>query len=147
MDKKHLESGQEITFQCVVYGARPQPSISWSLVDELSSDLNNLNSVNNQDNLIENDLSNSGYYDSNWYAKDYSNDKFNFKNSSNSRNNSRTTERFKQISKVNSDVNSNFNSANSLSSFQAAQRAAIYQVLSESENIHSSQIRIRLNEK
>lgn len=144
-DSKRLEAGQEVTFQCIVYGARPQPTITWSLVDD-ETQFNDLN--NNADNFIENELSSSSsYFDStNWYRDTQSNNAIS-KNSTNFKN--RTNE------KVKFNDNRTFSSVNKLTnqndlaglSFQAAKKAAITQVLSEVENIHSSQIRFRLNEK
>lgn len=150
-DSKRLEASQEVTFQCIVYGARPQPTIGWSLVDDASSDLNGLNNV---DNFIENELSgSSSYFDSNWYRPDVSAVNKNqqpLKDGAHSRNNSRTLERFRPNSnRTSSNGKASGNSDVSLAglSFQTARKTAITQVLSESENIHSSQIRIRLNEK
>lgn len=163
VDNKRLEAGQEVTFQCLVYGARPQPSISWSLIESDSfSDLN-VNNVNSQDNFIDNELSSSSTYfeDSNWFTKQHlSSTNGQTPNGVNLKNSSRTTERFKSSS-TNSNAKSNLNNSSNSKltnsfitestasglSFETARKAAINQVLSESENIHSSQIRFRLNEK
>lgn len=149
-DSKRLEAGQEVTFQCIVYGARPQPTIGWSLVDDASSDLN---SLNNADSFIENELSgSSGYFDSNWYKPDVSavnkNQQQPVKDAVHSRNSSRTLERFRSAgNRTSSNGQTRGHGDEGLVSFQTARKTAITQVLSESENIHSSQIRIRLNEK
>ena len=139
-DNKRLEANQEITFQCIVYGARPQPTISWSLIDDQTNELNNVN------NFIENELSSSSaYFDSNWFTDAYQFDK-SIKNSTNLK--SKTTERFKLMNKTSYFNNNKLNDDTTVGlSFQAAKKAAITQVLNESENIHSSQIRFRLNEK